>query len=181
MKELSDWQNFYVIVGSSAGALIGLQFVLISLIAHLVAGRSGSQAGSAFSTPTVVHFTVVLLLCAAGATPWRGTDSLAVVWCGFGLAGFAYEITVVRQVSRQSRYKPVLEDWLFHAVLPLVTYGSIAGAAFYGRSDLHAALFVIAGAVLLLLIIGIHNTWDAATYHLFTNKPDVARTGNEPS
>lgn len=27
MTPLSGWQNFYVIVGSSAGALIGLQFV----------------------------------------------------------------------------------------------------------------------------------------------------------
>lgn len=29
MTALTEWQNFYVIVGSSAGALIGLQFVVI--------------------------------------------------------------------------------------------------------------------------------------------------------
>jgi hypothetical protein len=91
MKELSDWQNFYVIVDSSAGALIGLQFVLISLIAHVVVGRSGSQAGSAFSTPTVVHFTAVLLLGAAGTAPWHQTASLAALWCVLGLAGIAYQ------------------------------------------------------------------------------------------
>jgi len=33
MTELAGWENFYVIVGSSAGALIGLQFVVITLIA----------------------------------------------------------------------------------------------------------------------------------------------------
>ena len=33
MSLLAAWQNFYVIVGSSAGALIGLQFVVITLIA----------------------------------------------------------------------------------------------------------------------------------------------------
>ncbi|MFZ1072124.1 MAG: hypothetical protein WAO21_01690 [Verrucomicrobiia bacterium] len=32
MTALDGWENFYVIVGSSAGALIGLQFVVITLI-----------------------------------------------------------------------------------------------------------------------------------------------------
>ena len=30
---LAAWQSFYVIVGSSGGALIGLQFVVMTLIA----------------------------------------------------------------------------------------------------------------------------------------------------
>lgn len=181
MKELSDWQNFYVIVGSSAGALIGLQFVLISLIANLVAGRSGSQAGSAFSTPTVVHFTVVLLLSAVATAPWHQTSSLTVLWGMLGLAGVTYQITVVRRLARQTRYIPVAEDWLFHAVLPLVAYGAIAAAALYEPSDLHGALFAVAGAVLLLLIIGIHNAWDAATYHLFTEKSGTTSDKDQPS
>jgi hypothetical protein len=29
MTTFSEWNNFYIIVGSSAGALIGLQFVII--------------------------------------------------------------------------------------------------------------------------------------------------------
>jgi hypothetical protein len=33
MTALAEWANFYVIIGSSAGALIGLQFVVITLIA----------------------------------------------------------------------------------------------------------------------------------------------------
>jgi hypothetical protein len=32
--ELAEWNSFYVIVGSSAGALIGLQFVVMALIAE---------------------------------------------------------------------------------------------------------------------------------------------------
>ena len=30
MRVLDGWENFYVIAGSSAGALIGLQFVVIT-------------------------------------------------------------------------------------------------------------------------------------------------------
>jgi len=31
MTALGEWENFYVIVGSSVGALIGLQFVVMTL------------------------------------------------------------------------------------------------------------------------------------------------------
>ncbi|HEY4962385.1 MAG TPA: hypothetical protein VII29_16115 [Terriglobales bacterium] len=47
------WQNFYVTVGSSAGALIGLQFVVLTLISDVPAGRDVSGAGHAFSTPAM--------------------------------------------------------------------------------------------------------------------------------
>jgi len=33
MSELTDWNGFYSIFGSAAGALIGLQFVVLALIA----------------------------------------------------------------------------------------------------------------------------------------------------
>ena len=62
MTVLSGWANFYVIVGSSAGALIGLQFVVMSLIANMPAVRANAQAGYAFSTPTVIHFGAATLL-----------------------------------------------------------------------------------------------------------------------
>jgi hypothetical protein len=55
MTALAGWANFYVIVGSSAGALIGLQFVVISLIADMPMARGDAEAGDALATPTIVH------------------------------------------------------------------------------------------------------------------------------
>jgi hypothetical protein len=72
MTALSGWENFYVIVGSSAGALIGLQFVVITLIADRPIAPGQAQAGDAFATPTIVHFGTVLLLSAALNVPWHG-------------------------------------------------------------------------------------------------------------
>ena len=69
---LALWENFYVIVGSSAGALIGLQFVVITLIADIPIGHGAAQAGDAFATPTIVHFGAVLLLAAVLSAPWHG-------------------------------------------------------------------------------------------------------------
>ncbi len=53
------WSNFYIITGSSAAALTGLMFVVISLAtgSRFVRQAGDSNAGFAtFSTPTVVHF-----------------------------------------------------------------------------------------------------------------------------
>ncbi len=55
---LSMWESFYVIVGSSAGALTGLQFVVIALVAESEAAADKREI-DAFGTPTIVHFCVV--------------------------------------------------------------------------------------------------------------------------
>src|SRR5205823_13469555 len=80
MTAFAEWQNFYVIVGSSAGALIGLQFVVITLIADMPIGQGAAQAGHAFATPTIVHFGAVLLL-AAMLRP-LGTGLHLLQFCG---------------------------------------------------------------------------------------------------
>lgn len=49
MSALAGWQNFYAIVGSSAGALIGLQFVVLSLVASKPDVRVDRKTGYVFS------------------------------------------------------------------------------------------------------------------------------------
>ena len=170
MTALSEWENFYVIVGSSAGALIGLQFVVLTLIAAMPMGRGTAQAGAAFSTPNVVHFGAVLLLAGILSAPWQEIAPAAVLWGLLGVSGIIYEIIVARRMRVQRVYKPVFEDWLFHVLLPLAAYAMLAAAAFGARSHLREALFAIGAAALLLLFVGIHNAWDAVTYHVFESK-----------
>jgi hypothetical protein len=171
MTALSAWENFYVIVGSSAGALIGLQFVVITLIAAMPRGAGTAQAGAAFSTPNVVHFGAVLLLSGILSAPWEAISPAAVLWGVLGLSGIVYEIVVARRMRTQGVYKPVFEDWLFHVLLPFAAYSTLAIAAFAADSHLHEALFAIGAAALLLLFVGIHNAWDAVTYHVFVSRP----------
>lgn len=170
MTMLSAWQNFYVIVGSSAGALIGLQFVVITLIGDLpLAGVV--QASSAFGTPTIVHLGTALLLSAVLSAPWptigRTIGSVAIAWGLIGLTGMVYSMIVVRRMRLQTAYKPVFEDWLFHCLLPFASYAVLAVSAYSARSHVGAALFAVGAAALLLLFIGIHNAWDSVTYHVF--------------
>ena len=170
MTALSGWENFYVIVGSSAGALIGLQFVVITLIANWPVAPGQAQAGDAFATPTIVHFGTVLLLSAILSAPWHDIRAAVVLWALLGLGGIGYEIIVARRMRAQTVYQPEFEDWLFHALLPFTAYVTLAASAYAVRSHAYEAMFGVAAAALLLLFIGIHNAWDAVTYHVFFRK-----------
>jgi hypothetical protein len=172
MTPLSAWENFYVIVGSSAGALIGLQFVVMALIADMPAVRGVPQAGAAFGTPTVVHFGSALLLSAIASAPWQEIGAAAVLWGVLGLTGVLYAIITARRMRKQTVYKPEFEDWLFHALLPFAAYATLAGSAYAAGEHVRGALFGPGTAALLLLFVGIHNAWDAVTYHVYLQKKD---------
>jgi hypothetical protein len=88
MLPFASWTNFYVIVGSSAGALTGLTFVVITLIA----GRHSEDARlvmNAFTTPIVVHFSTVLLVAALLSAPWTALALVAVLLGLGSLLGWA--------------------------------------------------------------------------------------------
>jgi hypothetical protein len=168
MTELAPWANFYVIVGSAAGALIGLQFVVMTLIAirpHIAA----PEAGAAFATPTIVHFGAVLFLSALLMTPWHAIDIAAILWGTAGAGGVVYIFIVARRMRRQGAYRPVFEDWLFHVVLPATAYGVLVISATTICAEARGALFGVGAAALLLLFAGIHNSWDAVAYHVFVH------------
>jgi hypothetical protein len=163
LSPFTAWESFYVIIGSSAAALTGLQFVVIALSAEARLPRAAESVG-AFGTPTVVHFCAVLLVSAILSAPWPAVSNAALALSACGAAGIVYTLIVVRRARAQQGYKPVLEDWLWHAAFPLIAYVALFGAALVLGRDLTHCLFVIGTTALLLLFIGIHNAWDAATY-----------------
>ncbi len=166
MTELTEWNSFYVIAGSSAGALIGLQFVVLTLISERPSARS-AEAGAAFATPSVVHFGVVLLLSAALSAPWYSIRTVGLFWGLVGVIGTAYSVIVGRRMNRQTAYRPVFEDWLFYLMLPLVGYVVLIISAFFSGPYPRRSLFLVAAVTMLFLFVGIHNSWDAVTYHVF--------------
>jgi len=166
MPELAEWDSFYVIVGSSAGALIGLQFVVLTLIADRPV-KGMAEAGAAFVTPTIIHFVAALLLSVLVRVPWPSAGPAAAIWGLVALGGIAYVLVVAKRMRGQLNYRPQGEDWLFHIVFPLAAYVILAVSALWALQHLYAALFGIAAASLILLFSGIHNAWDAVSYHVF--------------
>jgi hypothetical protein len=160
---LARWETFYVIVGSSGGALTGLLFVVVALASDRI--RAGSSQGlSAFTSPSIVHFGSVMLVSAVIAMPRDGLSSLAVLLGLCGLAGMVVTVMAVRRIARFDKYQPVAEDWIWHGVLPCAAYAALFVAAIILQSATNTALYIVASVTLVLLFVGIHNAWDAALY-----------------
>jgi hypothetical protein len=161
MTVAAEWESFYVIVGSSAAALTGLQFVVVALSADSEGLSTGSDV---FATPTVVHFCATLLIAAILCVPRQTPASLAACLAAEGLAGLVYAIIVMLRFGKEMHYQPVLEDRIWHVVFPSIAYTGlfVSGIAAYWHEV--GALYIVAATALLLLLIGIHNAWDAAVY-----------------
>ena len=160
---LSQWESFYVIVGSSAGGLTGLWFVVITLVGDSNIPRS-AESTHAFGTPNVVHFAAILVLSAILSAPWTRLRDPAHLVGLIAILGVIYVLIVIRRMLQQHAYKPQLEDWMFHLVLPLIAYTALFVAAAGMSHDQPWALFVVAGVALMQLCIGIHNAWDTVVY-----------------
>jgi hypothetical protein len=160
---IAAWQTFYVIIGSSAAALTGLQFVVIVLASNLNLLRDATTT-RAFATPTIVHFCGVLLLSAILSAPWYSVSSAAFAVGVCGVAGVVYALIVIRHARRQKGYRAVFEDWLWHCALPFIAYAALLVASIEFMVKPSSSLFMIGTAAVLLLFIGIHNAWDSVTY-----------------
>jgi len=167
LPAMSGWENFYVIIGSSGAALIGLQFVVIALIRD-TRSRTNSGAISAFGTPTVVHLGGALIISAIMSAPWPSLFAVSLPVAIAGFCGAVYTMLVIIHARRQRDYAPGWQDWLWFIVLPCLAYLAIGIAAITVRSTTRASLFVIAAAALGLLLIAIHNAWDTVTYIVLT-------------
>jgi len=174
-EPLAPWESFYVIVGSSAGALTGLQFVVIALIAEAEATASMLEI-RAFGTPTVVHFCAVLFISAVLSAPWHALSSTGLVVGACGVAGIIYATMVIRHARRQTGYSPDAEDWFWYSALPLVGYASLLAAGILLKWHPEMSLFVIAATALLLMFVGIHNAWDTVTYIAVKRRKEKSTT-----
>lgn len=173
---LSQWENFYVIVGSAGGGLTGLMFVVIALVADSSLPRTADSLG-AFGTPNVIHFVAVLLLAAILSAPWQRLENVAHVVGLMAVAGVIYVLIVLRRMLRQRGYKPVMEDWVWHLFLPMIAYATLFVGAAGLSHDQQWAMFAIGAVALLLLFIGIHNAWDTVAYVVALQRDESGKVG----
>ncbi len=165
LQLLASWQSFYTLVGTAAATLTGLMFVATTLVAGIDTYVSTANAGiAAFNTPTVVHFCAVLLLAGILSAPWQ-TYSIASLLLGLlGLGMVLYLIVILRRLRQVPHYQSTLEDWLWYLVFPLVADLALIVAAFMLQGNPAPALYIVAAAVIVLLLVGIRNAWDMVTF-----------------
>lgn len=158
------WENYYVILGTSAGGLTGLTFVVIALVKERNPAIR-STGISVFVTPTIVHFGGVLAFAAFMNMPHPHLPTLSAVFVLAGTAGVVYSAVIAAHMPRiGSVYTAVLEDWIWNVILPIIIYTALVAAGFLIWRSQAAALYGVAALSLALLFVGIHNAWDIAVY-----------------
>jgi hypothetical protein len=169
---LAGWDNFYVIVGSSAGALTGLTFVVIALIRE--EQRGYLEGVSVFVTPTIVHFSGVLALAAFMSMPHQHVPILGVGFAAGGLAGLAYSAFIAAHMPRPGHpsYVAVREDWIWNVIVPGLAYACLFVVGALLPYWPQHGLYIVAGLSLLMLFVGIHNAWDIAVWMTMHRRED---------
>ena len=159
------WDSFYILIGSASGALIGLLFV----VATLQSGRDPEQASrgaSIYLTPTVFHFAVVLVISALASTPGLQPWANALVLAGAAVWGLIYAVSAAVGIrgNRVSAEAPHWTDFWFYGVAPGVGYLGLAAASIGALAQAAGDSYLVAAALLVLLLVGIRNAWDLVTW-----------------
>ena len=84
-----EWETFYIVLATAAGALTGLMFVVSALFGDIP--ETSEDAVHAFATPTVFHLANVLLLALLFVMPWPTVRWLRLVIGAFGFSGVVYK------------------------------------------------------------------------------------------
>ncbi len=167
---LHGWENFYVIVGSSAAALTGLTFIVITISSSDASNlartpESRLRGLRAFITPIAVHFCSALWLSVLLSVPGQTASSLAICLAVTGALGVVYCVRVIRwMLEILADYKPFITDWIWNAILPTFAYLGLLAGALLLRGYPSTSLYVVGAITVLLLSIGIHNAWDVVAW-----------------
>jgi hypothetical protein len=156
---LHEWHDFYVLIGTASATLIGLMFVAMS-IGTTVFNERDRAALEAFITPTVVHFAAALFASLVIMIPEHRWESLGALLGIGGLAGLVYTGRVLVQLIIRHRFAVDMVDRMYYAVIPLIGYLLTLSAAVLDFLHVAAGEYVMAAALLTLLLAGLRNAWD---------------------
>ena len=160
-----EWDNFYLLVGGAAGALIGLMFVVATLTTEMnIESKRLVQGSRIYITPIVFHFGVVLVVSAMTAVPELSPTAVGVVLSGLAVAGLGYSLLTAFRLFNWNEPPPDLSDKIFYGIVPVIAYLALAltaGEVFLAPAD---APYSIGAIMLILLLIGIRDAWDLATF-----------------
>jgi hypothetical protein len=162
---LAGWENFYVIIGTTAGGLTGLTFVVIALVKDRTSASVTPVGVSVFVTPTIANFGGVLAFAAFMNMPHPQVLALSAVFVLAGVAGLVYSAVIgARMPGLGSVYVAVREDWIWNVIVPTVIYTALVITGFLIWRWQTAALYLVAALTLAMLFVGIRNAWDIAVY-----------------
>jgi hypothetical protein len=159
------WESFYVILGTAAGGLIGLLFVVVTLGNSRDRERT-LRAVSIYMTPTAVNFGLVLATSAVALAPLRTVMATALVLGAGALTATSNAVWACFAIRAggPGSAAPHWSDFWLYGVTPLVLCLALVGSDVALLVHAGWASTSIAFLMLGLLLIGIRNAWDLVTW-----------------
>ena len=160
------WGEFYLMAGGAAAVLIGLIFVVISLMQDR--SRTTVLTGSKlYMGPIVLSVSFVLALSAAALTPLiepNAVAAIAGVVAAWGLVRGIMSSMGIRHLCLIDENPPHWTDVWFYGVAPSALYVALGMVALGFWKDMPWAREGLAAAITGLLLIAIRNEWDLITW-----------------
>jgi hypothetical protein len=156
---LTEWHEFYALLGTASAALIALLFVAVSIGTSVLTPEPDSRRNTAtYMSPVVFHYANVLFLSLIALVPTQTWESFGVVIGVASVGSVAYSIAIAVRVHRN----PIsdLPDRLCYGIIPMLCYATGLIVALLLFEEKTAGLNLLAGTALLLLVINIRNAWD---------------------
>ena len=161
---LAEWRDFYVMIGTAAGAIVGATFIVATLASE-VEQRSVGMRG--FITPIAVYQGSVLVGSAILMVPTLTPGAFVILLGSGGIAGAIYGVIVATRIWR---LRLDLDDRIFYVFLPILSYLAISASALMVLRNGLPSLEMLAAALVILLVIGMRNAWDMATFMIMRNR-----------
>lgn len=155
---LAQWRDFYVMIGTASGAVVGATFVVATLASNVEQRAVGMRG---FITPTAVHLGSVLLGSAVLCVPTLTPLALTILLAAGGSAGAIYGVVVGTRIWH---LELDLSDRAFYVILPILCYVGVTAAALMVRQAGTFTFEMLATALVLLFVIGMRNAWDMANF-----------------
>ncbi len=157
------WDSFFLLVGGAGGALIGLLFVVVTLIGGNNAEMK-LRASSVYMAPIVFHLAAVLVLSAIADAPVPPHLQGGVIAAGAAVGlWFSARAVIMLGFSKDIQTTHWTDIWAY-GILPLAAYGPMAGAAAATWLAPAWAAPAMATSLVALLLIAIRNAWDLVTW-----------------
>jgi hypothetical protein len=158
------WENYYLMVGSSAGALIGLMFVVVTL----TAGRDRAEVEHGkhlYTSPIVWHLAVILALSGAAAVPGISPKIFGYLTLGLAVLGFGWGIRSAVGIARRPGAPDAAGfDIFWYGLAPTIVYIGLGTAGFALLLGKAWATTGVAAGLMALLLVSIHAEWDLVTF-----------------
>jgi hypothetical protein len=165
VEMFQGWENYYLSLGPSAAALIGLMFVVVTLTAGR--DRSEVQRGKRlYTSPIVWHLGVVLVLSGAASAPTMTPRLFGILLGGLALIGIAICVRSAIGIARvpiSGQENNQFDVW-WYGLIPSIVYLGLGIASAMILVGNRWGASAAAASLMALLLISIHGGGDLVTF-----------------